>query len=260
MENYHTDYLGKKELDIYLQDYNLAIEYDGKNWHKSIENDLKKDFICKKNNIQIIRIREIGCPRYNSNSLKYEVHEGNLKDLENAIKFIFNYINTNYNKNYKTEIDIEKNRTKIYEIMELQEKNNSILNKCPKILEYWDSSMNGLIKPEQISYSSIKPFYLTCSKGHKWKTNAQSFIKSPNCPICSHHRILVGYNDLKTVNPKLALEFDLEKNNGKTAEDYMANSGKKVWWKCSKCNYEWEAKIIKRNKGGNRCPKCKNII
>jgi hypothetical protein len=32
--------------------------------------------------------------------------------------------------------------------------------------------------------------------------------------------------------------------------DVTANSGKKAWWKCSKCNKSWEAKIVQRN---NRC-------
>ena len=56
-------------------------------------------------------------------------------------------------------------------------------------------------------------------------------------------------NDLKTVNPALAAEFDVSKNNGSVPEEYFPKSGKKVWWLCSKCGHSWAAQIIKRTNG-----------
>jgi rubrerythrin len=75
------------------------------------------------------------------------------------------------------------------------------------------------------------------------------------CPVCSNKRVLKGYNDLATTNPKLAAEWNYDKNNGLTPDKVVAGSGKKVWWRCPKCKNGWEAVIAHRNNGGN-CPKC----
>ena len=44
------------------------------------------------------------------------------------------------------------------------------------------------------------------------------------------------------------------RNKELTPMDVFANSGKKVWWRCSK-GHEWEATIASRNCGRN-CPQC----
>ena len=59
---------------------------------------------------------------------------------------------------------------------------------------------------------------------------------------------------MQTVNPKLAKEWNNEKNEGLTPVDVMPNSHKKVWWKCSK-GHEWQATIKDRN-CGKGCPYC----
>ena len=52
--------LNGKELDIYLPDYNLAIEYDGSYWHNSEKKDkkyhLEKTLACKEKGIHLVHI------------------------------------------------------------------------------------------------------------------------------------------------------------------------------------------------------------
>ena len=61
------------------------------------------------------------------------------------------------------------------------------------------------------------------------------------------------YN-LLIINQILCEEWNYEKND-KIPEEYCPCSNQKVWWKCSKCNHEWEAIINSRN-NGNGCPEC----
>lgn len=63
-----------------------------------------------------------------------------------------------------------------------------------------------------------------------------------------------GMNDLPTVNPTLAEEWNYEKNGTLTSDMVTAGSHKKVWWKCDK-GHEWEADISSR-KRGRGCPFC----
>lgn len=55
-------------------------------------------------------------------------------------------------------------------------------------------------------------------------------------------------------------EWNWEKNNalGLFPDKLICGSNKKVWWKCSKCGYEWEAKIGNRTRLGRGCPCCAN--
>lgn len=63
--------------------------------------------------------------------------------------------------------------------------------------------------------------------------------------------------DLQSTNPELAKDWDYEKNYPLTPEMFFAGSEKKVFWKCSKCGYEWEANINSRNSGYG-CHRCAN--
>ena len=65
--------------------------------------------------------------------------------------------------------------------------------------------------------------------------------------------LIVGVNDLATVNTKLAQEWNYEKND-KLPQEYTSGSGKKVWWKC-KQGHEWQA-IIRDRTRGKGCPYC----
>ena len=61
---------------------------------------------------------------------------------------------------------------------------------------------------------------------------------------------------LAEVNPELAKEWHPTKNGDLTTMDVTAGSAKKVWWKCDKgVDHEWEATIVKRNRG-RKCPIC----
>ena len=78
--------------------------------------------------------------------------------------------------------------------------------------------------------------------------------KKYGCPYCNNRKTLKGFNDLETINPTLASEWNYEKNIGLTPADVTPNSYKKVWWKCSQ-GHEWQAMIGNRN-AGQGCPVC----
>jgi hypothetical protein len=65
-----------------------------------------------------------------------------------------------------------------------------------------------------------------------------------------------GVNDLQTINPDLATEWDSEKNGDLRPEMVAANSAKKVWWLCKK-GHSWQAALFSRNRGTG-CPHCRN--
>ena len=136
---------------------------------------------------------------------------------------------------------------------------NDLETTCPKLVKEWNYKRNNL-SPSEVMSGSNKKVWWICPKGHEYEASILNRTKNngTKCPICCNQKVLKGYNDLETLNPNLAVEFDVSKNNGKTASDFVLNSGKKVWWKCKNCNFEWEATIVSRNHGYHKCPKCKN--
>ena len=55
--------------------------------------------------------------------------------------------------------------------------------------------------------------------------------------------------------PQLVEEWMCEKNGNLTPYMVSQHSNKIVWWKCSKCGYEWEAMVNSRSNGSG-CVKC----
>ena len=258
IENYHNSLLGRMELDIYLPNQKIGIEYDGVAWHKNYKRDIKKDNVCYNAGIELLRIREFGCYEYDSKSIKKYVTAHNLEELNDAIIFIISYLNKKYRLkiNDDIDVDVDRDRIEILELMNLTEKKNSIASYCPNIGDYWDYEKNGKIKPDQISHASEKKIYLKCSNGHQWGIKAGDFVLRPYYPYCKGRKVWPGYNDLATTHPEIAKEWNYEKNEKLKPTDCKAGSNKKVWWKCDK-GHEWEAVINNRTSGYNKCPICK---
>ena len=236
------------ELDIYIPSRKIAIEYDGYFWHKNkTDKDLEKNQKCLQDGIKLYRIRE-GLPSLNDSSIDYIVQE-NQVDLSKTLEEILSkIIGTNI------DIDIKRDLIAIENLREYTEKENSLLFSNPEIAKEWNYEKNGNLKPEHFASNSNKKVWWKCNKGHEWQAKIDSRTRGNGCPYCSGKYTVKGENDLQTLNPVLAKEWNYEKNDGLSPEDVTPNSGKKVWWKCSK-GHEWQAKIYHRNNGSG-CPYC----
>lgn len=122
------------------------------------------------------------------------------------------------------------------------------------LIKEWHPTKNEGLNPELITNGSHKKVWWKCAKGHEWAAVVYSRYKGRECPYCTNRLLLRGFNDLKTVNPQLASEWNYEKNIG-LPEDYFPSSHKDVWWRCSK-GHEWKSKIHNRNINNTGCPYC----
>ena len=50
------------------------------------------------------------------------------------------------------------------------------------------------------------------------------------------------------------------KNGNLTPKDIITAFGKKFWWQCSKCGYEWQATAAHRKFSKSGCPLCANKV
>ena len=131
---------------------------------------------------------------------------------------------------------------------------NDLQTVNPTLAKEWNYEKNGHIRPEHLTANSGKKVWWKCDNGHEWQATIYNRNNGKGCPYCAGKKVLKGFNDLQTVNPALANEWNHEKNNGLTPVDVTPNSNKKVWWKCNK-GHEWQARIADRNTGRG-CPIC----
>ena len=126
----------------------------------------------------------------------------------------------------------------------------------PKLAKEWDYVLNGKVNPKCVSPNSHQKVWWKCDKSHKWQATIKDRNNGNGCPYCSGRKVLLGYNDLETINPELAKEWDYALNRNVNPKCVSPNSHQKVWWKCDK-SHKWQATIKDRN-NGNGCPYCSN--
>lgn len=135
---------------------------------------------------------------------------------------------------------------------------NDLLTLYPDLSKEWLYEKNNGLTPMDVLPSSDKKVWWKCSHGHEWQTQVKVRTRGNGCPFCSGRNVIKGVNDLLTVNPSLAEEWNYEKNDGLTPMDVLPNCGKKAWWKCSH-GHEWEARIDHRSRGSG-CPYCAGVL
>lgn len=130
---------------------------------------------------------------------------------------------------------------------------NDLQSQRPEIAKEWNYEKNYPLLPTQVLPKSNKIVWWVGKCGHEWKTAICHRTDDRNCPYCSNQKVLVGFNDIATTNPEIALEWHPTKNGKFNPQDLTIGSNKRAWWKC-KNGHEWNAQISTRQRNG--CPYC----
>jgi Zn finger protein HypA/HybF involved in hydrogenase expression len=126
----------------------------------------------------------------------------------------------------------------------------------PIVAAEWDYGKNGQFTPDCFSAGSEKKIWWRCKKlNHSWQAKIYSRTEGRGCPFCGRERVKPGINDLATLAPELAEEWDYTKNDA-VPGNVISGSNKKFWWKCNKCDHIWQATPNKRYNSHRDCPVC----
>ena len=244
------DWLGNKEIDIYLPKYKLGIEYDGHRWHKDFQRDYQKDILCQKHGLTLIRIREPNCPVYTTPAILIRPNYKPLSQLfiQSAIEEILHTIKIVYNITIEIKVNLNRDYYEILQRHITLEKQNSLLT--TDIITEWDYDKNGALLPSMFSKGSDKKVWWICKNNHSWSSTISSRTGAQHCgcPYCAGQKCLTGYNDLQTLAPALLIDWDYNKNS-LSPNQICAQSNKKYWWKCHTCGHEWLSSAADRFNG-----------
>lgn len=257
-----------REVDIFIPQFNIAIEYDGLMWHSGkdkIRQDLEKTKKLISEGVTLIRIRETkdNTSIYKQDGqyvIEFVAMNGKYvtTEFEWAITELYKVINTITNSNDIPIIDMNADELSIRAYYMNMLKENSVASVFPELIDEWDVEKNEGITPDAFSARNNKKVWWKCNKGHSWLASINSRgERKLGCPYCAGQRVRVGENDFETWckenNPSLLLEWDYDKNSISPSEitkSYL----KKIKWKCSK-NHTWEASVSNRVHGTG-CPQC----
>lgn len=250
--------LNGNEIDIYLTKYKIGIEYDGSYYHKQRdEKEIKKYKELKKDGIYLIRVRENEIEPVKNSYDDYILSKYIRNDFENlnkTIKELIKKIDAIVKRKSRIIVDTEKEIIDIQKSYFQNKKEKSIGMKFPIIASEFDIEKNGGLTPYLIYVGDNRKYWWKCKKGHSYKESPNNRCNNHNCPICSNHQVLTEYNDLFTQYPKLAKEFDKEKNK-KDTKNVLAGGNKKYWWKCKK-GHSYLASCSQRINHNSGCPYC----
>ena len=252
--------LNRKELDVFIPELQIGIEYDGEYYHRSEKAKMReknKDGFFASQGIKIIRIKELANEGFFvENSFYFYFPDDMYKNLEYVLIRLFLDLGVISND---IDVNIERDRATILEQFAQIEKECCISQARPDLAAEWDYESNHNLRPEQINiYSKLKVHWI-CSKGHRWSAAVYSRAAGNGCPHCSGKILTIGENDLKSQNPELCEEWDYKLNHNLCPEQITVNNGRKVWWKCRVCGHSWMSTVAHRN-NGRGCPICSQAL
>ena len=138
---------------------------------------------------------------------------------------------------------------------------NDLAAFAPALADEWHPTKNNGLTPDRVRPQSNRTVWWRCEKGHEWRASINSRVSQGNgCPYCGSRMLMAGYNDLATLEPRIAAEWDTELNGALTPQMVMPGSHKKVWWHCSD-GHVWLAAVYSRTgnqRGG--CPVCAGVV
>lgn len=255
IESYRPQWLDPKELDIFIPEHNIGIEYDGAEWHKEPQKDEEKDEQCSARGIEIFHIREPLCPPAKlKNAILLDSRS--TSNLELGIEELLITLSKRTHKsNTVKRIDVQGNTIPILEMIQLNTREKSLASVYPDIAKEWDYKRNYPLVPEQFAAVSGNSVYWICSLGHSYQAKISNRKNGNSCPYCAGKKVLIGYNDLATKYPEIAREWHTTKNQKKPTE-VTAHCNTDFYWQCENGHY-WLASPNDRVRGSG-CPYCAN--
>ena len=133
---------------------------------------------------------------------------------------------------------------------------HNLMTDFPEIASEWDYEKNAPAVPSDFGHGSTKKAWWICEKGHSYYARIDHrTIMHSGCPYCHNKKALKGENDLATVFPDLASEWDFE-HNEKEPSDYLPKSNVSVFWLCPYCGFSYSKRINDRVSKHSGCPQC----
>ena len=125
----------------------------------------------------------------------------------------------------------------------------------PRVASEWHESRNDR-GPQDVSAKSAYRAWWHCSTcGHDWVSPVHSRANGTGCPLCTNRVTVTGVNDLASIRPDLAAEWDPLLNTVDSPATIRISCTKVYWWRCKTCSASWQA-TVRNRVNGRSCSRC----
>lgn len=131
---------------------------------------------------------------------------------------------------------------------------NDMATTRPDLAVQFIREKNAPATPETVFAGTARKLWWRCDLGHEWQASGNTRTGGNGCAVCSGQRILVGFNDVATVSPDVAVTWHPTRNAPLSPIDVTLRNGKRVWWQCE-LGHEWRTTVASRTSGSG-CPAC----
>ena len=136
---------------------------------------------------------------------------------------------------------------------------NCLATVNPELAKEWHPTKNEKLTPSGITIHNSKKVWWLCKNGHSYSASPANRHNDNGCPYCSGHKVCED-NCLENINPKLLEEWNYKKNIDISPKNITSHSGKKVWWKCKICGYEYIKSVAEKSTYNDYCFNCESLL
>tara|TARA_B100000989_G_scaffold292719_1_gene269078 strand:- start:90 stop:1895 length:1806 start_codon:yes stop_codon:yes gene_type:complete len=264
----HRERYFGKEIDIFIKQYNIGIEYDGSYWHKNDSKDKAKNDFFKKKNITIIRCRENPLKKISNLDISCNSKEFKKENINLLLKNISSLLGSKHKVKISDYISLKnyQNEKKYFDIVSrlpLPEVEKSLAYQRPEIAAEWHPIKNLPLMPTMVNKSSTKNIWWICKNGHEWQyvvdERYKDGKKAGNCKVCES----IGFN-----YPELAAQISdknkiskLFKRRGQIQKfsEISITSSLKLYWECQN-GHTFKREVRDAVETKNKyCVECKSL-
>ncbi|MBR4291066.1 MAG: hypothetical protein IKT52_10595 [Oscillospiraceae bacterium] len=183
--NGYKNGFGRSELDIFIPELQIGIEYDGRKWHKNKEAIEKRKYeICQEQLITLIRVRERKIKNVATicDSIIYSEYGDTKKysSLDQCIQELLHALDI------ATDVNCDRDRIKIQEQYFTLIEKQSLGNLYPNLVGEWHQPSNGNITPFMVKPKSNVPYFWECPDCKEiYPAPPANRIKGTGCASCA---------------------------------------------------------------------------
>lgn len=122
----------------------------------------------------------------------------------------------------------------------------------PDVASRWHPDLNASDPSAVMSGTRMKAWWM-CPSGHAYQSAVVAQVRGDGCAVCAGKQVSAGSNDLATLRPDLAAEWD--SRNDLSPSEVTTGSQRTFWWKCPR-GHRWPASVKNRTRGGTGCSVC----
>ena len=253
LHNVRGGFLGRLELDIYVPDVAVGIEFNGEYWHdetvfsQAEESHARKQAACGGAGVRLVVVWE-------------DDWRDNRDDVIFGLRSVLSGGDVPKSMTYEarrvgkitSHIPAKTCETHDVDHPRQRPRARSVAEYSPLVASQWHPSNNGDLTPFDVTFGTSKKVWWVCDKGHEWEASIRTrTVRGYGCPTCRR----------KPGTPVIEVEhfsmWDHDKNRDLNPAMLTTGSRKEAWWRCPE-GHAWRDEIAKVLRRKNAFPKCPN--